>query len=105
MKTFARFSLDPPDFESLRRTSQAIIKRERPLLVDSRSVGHCLRQFVERCISIPIPHNCETCFLYDLGDELSPGMLAPLRVAPLHSAEYLAHFPRPHPDLATFSSQ
>jgi hypothetical protein len=58
MKTFVRFSLDAPDFESLRRTSQAIIKREPPLLVDSRSVGHCLRQFVERRIAIPIPHNC-----------------------------------------------
>jgi hypothetical protein len=72
METFVCFSLDAPDFESLRWTSQAIIKRERPLLVDSQSVGHCLRQFVERFITIPIPHNCETRFLYDLGDELSP---------------------------------
>jgi hypothetical protein len=68
MKTFMHFSLDAPDFESLRRTSQAIIKREPPLLVDSQSVGHCLRQFLEWCIAIPIPHNCETRFVYDLGN-------------------------------------
>jgi hypothetical protein len=72
MKTFGRFSWSAPEFDVLKETSQAILKSEPLFLPDATSVSHCMKQFAERCVSLPVPQNCETQFLYDLIEALRP---------------------------------
>jgi hypothetical protein len=72
MRTFVRFSWSAPEFDVLKATSQAILKREPLFLSDATSVSYCMKPFAERCVSLPVPQNCETQFLYDIIEALCP---------------------------------
>jgi hypothetical protein len=72
MKTFVRFPWNAPELDVLKATSQAILKREPVFRSDATSVSHCMKQFAGRCVSLPVPQNCETQFLYELIEALHP---------------------------------
>jgi hypothetical protein len=73
LKLFIRFWWPYPDFDTLRRTSRLILRREPLFALDSTRLGSCLISFATQCAGIPIPRKCESQCLDGLAHALHPG--------------------------------
>jgi hypothetical protein len=72
VKPFYSFSFPAPEFENLRLTSRSILRGEPVIALAPSDISKCLRAFVKRCVSMPVPRNCESEFMYTLMESLGP---------------------------------
>jgi hypothetical protein len=70
-KIFLRFWLSAQDFDTLRETSQLIVRRKPRFVTNGTLIGTRLIACARRYVGISIPRNCESQFLYNLANALS----------------------------------
>jgi hypothetical protein len=71
-KSFIQSSWSRQPFAELRPSSQALLESESVLLTEPSCRSRTFGLFVSQCLSVHLPHDWETNFLYDLAEALSP---------------------------------